>query len=335
MFMLMIQNHPHRAGSHLRRELVRCLACHGSTLSRVGASGKPGAVQRSNQATHASVATKKGEVSPSRTMLVSLPPKLRTVNGWWPAHDASILFRIRDVDVLCSEPAQNSHTKARRRRRLTRRSECKASCFASKSNIKLRPNGWCRRRAIAAAANIVRVEAKPVQATGAVPLAAAILSCVFVSKSLASWRSCSWSDEFAAGRVDDASALDGRAGGDRIGPAQDVLVILRAEKLGRAVAVGPRQAAIPGPDRHVGDRVFASCDIFALGKATIEHVELTLHLHRVSVDRVFDLDRRISVEVAESAAEIGRAPICQKSHDRHSARAPASIGRKAPNFSAR
>ena len=43
MFMLVIQNHPHRASSHLRRELVRCLACHGS-LSRVGASGKPGAV---------------------------------------------------------------------------------------------------------------------------------------------------------------------------------------------------------------------------------------------------------------------------------------------------
>ena len=63
--------------------------------------------------------------------------------------------------------------------------------FASKSNIKLRPNGWCRRRAIAAAANIVRVEAKPVQATGAVPLAAVSLSCVFVSKSLASCRS--WS----------------------------------------------------------------------------------------------------------------------------------------------
>src|SRR6202161_4050658 len=41
MFMLVIQNHPHRASSHLRRELVRCLACHGSTLSRVGASGKP------------------------------------------------------------------------------------------------------------------------------------------------------------------------------------------------------------------------------------------------------------------------------------------------------
>src|SRR5271169_5760773 len=47
MLMLVIQNHPHRAASHLRRELVRCLACHGSTLSRVGASGKPRAVQRS------------------------------------------------------------------------------------------------------------------------------------------------------------------------------------------------------------------------------------------------------------------------------------------------
>jgi hypothetical protein len=44
MFMLVIQNHPHRAGSHLRRELLRCLACHGSAFSRVGASGKPGAV---------------------------------------------------------------------------------------------------------------------------------------------------------------------------------------------------------------------------------------------------------------------------------------------------
>jgi hypothetical protein len=38
-----IQHQPHRAGTDLRRELVACLA-HGSTFSRVGASGKPGAV---------------------------------------------------------------------------------------------------------------------------------------------------------------------------------------------------------------------------------------------------------------------------------------------------
>jgi hypothetical protein len=40
-----IQNHSHRAGAHLGRELVGRLACHGSTFSGVEASGKPGAVQ--------------------------------------------------------------------------------------------------------------------------------------------------------------------------------------------------------------------------------------------------------------------------------------------------
>src|SRR5208283_2487494 len=39
---------PTAINSHLRRELVRCLACHGSTFSRVGASGKPGAVHNSS-----------------------------------------------------------------------------------------------------------------------------------------------------------------------------------------------------------------------------------------------------------------------------------------------
>jgi hypothetical protein len=40
-----IQNHSHRAGAHLGRELVGRLACHGSTFSGVEASDKPGAVQ--------------------------------------------------------------------------------------------------------------------------------------------------------------------------------------------------------------------------------------------------------------------------------------------------
>jgi hypothetical protein len=39
--------------------------------------------------------------------------------------------------------------------------------------------------------------------------------------------------------------------------------------------------------------------------------------------------------VAEAAAEKGRRPICQNSHDRHSARAAPPAGNKAPNFSAR
>jgi len=39
-----IQNHPNRTVPDFRRKLVRGLACHGSILSGVGASGKPGAV---------------------------------------------------------------------------------------------------------------------------------------------------------------------------------------------------------------------------------------------------------------------------------------------------
>jgi hypothetical protein len=41
-----IQNHPNRTVPDFRRKLVRGLAGHGSILSGVGASGKPGAVQQ-------------------------------------------------------------------------------------------------------------------------------------------------------------------------------------------------------------------------------------------------------------------------------------------------
>jgi hypothetical protein len=40
-----LQHHPHRPFANLRRELVRRLARHRSSLSGVGASGKTGAVQ--------------------------------------------------------------------------------------------------------------------------------------------------------------------------------------------------------------------------------------------------------------------------------------------------
>jgi hypothetical protein len=41
----------------------------------------------------------------------------------------------------------------------------------------------------------------------------------------------------------------------------------------------------------------------ALGQALIEHIELALDLHRITIDRVFDLARRVRIEVAEAAAE--------------------------------
>src|ERR1035437_6748284 len=48
MLALVVQNHPHRSGPDFGREFVCRLACHGSTFSRVGASGNPGAVQFSS-----------------------------------------------------------------------------------------------------------------------------------------------------------------------------------------------------------------------------------------------------------------------------------------------
>ncbi len=44
VFALVIQHHPNRPRAHFRCNLVRRLARYRSTLSRVGASGKPGAV---------------------------------------------------------------------------------------------------------------------------------------------------------------------------------------------------------------------------------------------------------------------------------------------------
>ena len=41
---LMFEHHPHRSGAHFRREVAHRPARHCSILSRVGASGKPGAV---------------------------------------------------------------------------------------------------------------------------------------------------------------------------------------------------------------------------------------------------------------------------------------------------
>jgi hypothetical protein len=44
-----VENQSHRAGAHFRRKPVRRLAHDGSTFSRFGASGKPGAVHVGDQ----------------------------------------------------------------------------------------------------------------------------------------------------------------------------------------------------------------------------------------------------------------------------------------------
>ena len=46
MILLVLENQPNRARAHFGRKPVRCLACHRSTFSRLGASGKFGAVHK-------------------------------------------------------------------------------------------------------------------------------------------------------------------------------------------------------------------------------------------------------------------------------------------------
>src|SRR6202035_4146480 len=50
MILLVLENQPNRARAHFGRKSVRCLACHRSTFSRLGASGKFGAVHPVGQA---------------------------------------------------------------------------------------------------------------------------------------------------------------------------------------------------------------------------------------------------------------------------------------------
>ena len=75
----------------------------------------------------------------------------------------------------------------------------------------------------------------------------------------------------------------------------------------RHIGCALRQAAIPRPDRDVGDRVAVAGDVFAFRQASVEHVELPLRLHGEAVDGIFDLGLRIGIEMAKAAADIGRA----------------------------
>ena len=91
-------------------------------------------------------------------------------------------------------------------------------------------------------------------------------------------------------------------------PANEMIIFVgREELVGAGVGATKRDAAVPGPDRDVGDRIIGSGDIFAFRQAAIEDVQLALGLHRVPVDRIFELLRRVGEEMAEAAAEEGRA----------------------------
>ncbi len=73
---------------------------------------------------------------------------------------------------------------------------------------------------------------------------------------------------FVAGElVDDPAALDRGAGVDLARPAHHMLIFVRGQELvGAWIGAAERDAAVPRPDRDVGDGVIGTGDIFALAR---------------------------------------------------------------------
>src|SRR5690554_4483539 len=91
----------------------------------------------------------------------------------------------------------------------------------------------------------------------------------------------------AGADIDHYAALNRPTVGDELRPALDVLVFMHGEE-GPRILVGLvlREPPVPGPDRHVGDRVVLAGHILAVGQMTVEYVHLPLRLHGVAVDCV-------------------------------------------------
>ncbi len=102
--------------------------------------------------------------------------------------------------------------------------------------------------------------------------------------------------------VDQLAALHAGPLAQQVEPAPDVLVLVRREELGGTVGAA-HDVAVPGIDGDVGDRVLVADDVFFVGQMLVEHVQLPLGFHRIAVDRILDLERRIGVEMTEAAAD--------------------------------
>jgi hypothetical protein len=102
--------------------------------------------------------------------------------------------------------------------------------------------------------------------------------------------------------VDDPPALDRRARRDCVDPARDVLVIVDAQEgLGLVVDRAEYEGREPREVGDVGEGVFLARQEPAVRKPLVGDIEDALGLHRIAIDRIFDLLGRIGVEVTEAA----------------------------------
>lgn len=87
----------------------------------------------------------------------------------------------------------------------------------------------------------------------------------------------------------------------------------------------PMVTAVAGPGA-----VIRSNDDTPLTEPPVEHVELTLDLHRKPIDRIFDFDRRVGVEVPKAAPQIrGASRLPEQPLVDGGRHARANVGRRA------
>jgi hypothetical protein len=106
--------------------------------------------------------------------------------------------------------------------------------------------------------------------------------------------------------VDAPSPLHRGTGHEGVRPAQNVSVLVARNEIDDLVGPALNETSVPRQNRDVGDAVVGPGDIFAIGKTTIEHIELALYFHGEAIDGVLDLEGRVDVEVPEASADIGR-----------------------------
>ena len=112
---------------------------------------------------------------------------------------------------------------------------------------------------------------------------------------------------FTGHAVHHAPALHRGAGEDGFRPALHILVFMHGKEFRRAIQEALHQPAIPGPNGDIGDGIIITAQIGAFREPPVQHIQLPLGFHRKAINRVFDLHRRIGIEMPKAAAQIWRA----------------------------
>ena len=74
------------------------------------------------------------------------------------------------------------------------------------------------------------------------------------------------------------------------------------QELGCVIGMAVQNRAVPWVDCHIGNCVLVATDVSVVSKPLIKQVELPFNFHRVAVNGVFDLHRRVGIEVTKSAS---------------------------------